>query len=61
MPASRQVGLQTQLQCAQPLLFQPGNRRLRERLECQLGQRWPAPQRQRLVEDAGRVLGLSGG
>src|SRR5262249_16807471 len=42
-------------------LFQPRGLRWRERLRCELGERGPAPERQRVTEPVGGLLRLTGG
>ena len=61
LAAGREVGLDARLDGGQTLLLQPRDLGLRERLEGELGERRPAPQRQRLAQSGRRVLGLSGG
>jgi hypothetical protein len=43
VPTGGQVRLHSRLQSVQPLLLEPRDRRLREGLERQLGERRPAP------------------
>ena len=50
MPSQLEVGLDALLQGAEPLLFQPRDRRLRERVVGEVCKRRPAPQRERLVQ-----------
>jgi hypothetical protein len=52
VPPQCQIGLQARLQGGEPLLLQPRNLRLRERLIGELGQRLPAPEVQRLPQRA---------
>ncbi len=46
VPAEREVRVDSVLECPQPLLLQPADRNLRERLIRDVRQRRPAPQRQ---------------
>ena len=50
MPSQLEVGLDALLQGAEALLFQPRDRRLRERVVGEVCKRRPAPQRERLVQ-----------
>ena len=54
MPAERQICVDPLLEEPEPHLLEPGGFGRRERL-VQLGERRPAPERQRLCEDSGRV------
>ena len=56
-----QVGLHAQLERGQPLLLEPRDLRLRERLEGHVGERGPAPERQRLAQDRPGPLRPAGG
>jgi hypothetical protein len=60
VPAGGEIGLHARLQRGQPLLLQPRDLRLRERLELQARQRRPAPQPQRLPQQPRRLHGSSG-
>ena len=59
MPASRQVGLQPHLHRLQALLLEPGDLGGSERQGCEVGERLPAPQRERLAEDVGGLRGFA--
>ena len=50
VPSQLEVGLDALLEGAEPLLFQPRDRRLRERVVGEVCKRRPAPQRERLVQ-----------
>ena len=61
VPAGGQVGLDARLQRGQPLLLEPRDLGLRERLERQVGERRPAPQARAPRAGPRGVLGLPGG
>ena len=56
--AEREVGLDPLLQRRQPQILQPAGLDARERLLVELGQRRPAPQRERLAQQPRRARGL---
>ena len=55
--AQREIGLDPVLERRQPLLLEPRDLRLRERLVGHVGQRRAAPDRERLPQPFGRVAG----
>ena len=57
----REVGLDADLERGLSLLLEPGDLRLGERLEGQVGERRPAPQRECFAQDRGRTVGVPGG
>ena len=57
VPAEREVCLDAPLQGREPLLLQPCDLGLRERLERQVGQSRPAPQTERLPKHRSGILG----
>ena len=51
VPAQRQLPVEAQLERREPQLLEPGDRRLRERLVREVGNRRPAPQRERSLDE----------
>ena len=60
MPAEGEIGLDPALERGQAQLLEPLDRRLRERLVGEVGERWPAPESEGLTQCLGRRGGLPG-
>lgn len=61
VPAEGEIGLDPPLERGQAQLLEPGDRRLRERLVGEVGERWAAPEGEGLAQHVGRRIGISGG
>ena len=61
MATQRQVGLDPLLDGAEPKLAQPADLALGERVVGEVGKWFPAPERERLAQRCGRLLGLTRG
>src|SRR6266540_5310018 len=61
VPAEREVGFDSLFEGDDPALLEPGDLGLREGLEGEIGERWPAPQRKRLAQEIGRLLRVAAG
>src|SRR6266511_44706 len=60
MPAEGEIGLYPALERGQAQLLKPRDRVLRERLVGEVGERWPAPERERLAQRLGRLGSIPG-
>ena len=59
VPAERELGFEPSLDRVEATVLETGAFRLCERLGCELGERRPAPERQRLAEPIFRPPGLA--
>ncbi len=61
VPAEREVGLDPLFERNDPALLEPGDLGLREGLEGEIGERRPAPERERLTQEVGGLLRVTAG
>src|SRR2546422_3758131 len=60
MPAEREVGLDSILECREPKLLEPNDLRLCERLPREIGERCTAPERERGPQGVRRACRVGG-